>query len=560
MIRLVLKLLSFEKKKFFLLFLTLTIFVSWIESLSLLLIFSYFANDGFIYKQIQKFNITKNEILNLILFIFVFKFFLLNFNSFSKNWFINKFTYKNSNFFFKKFINKELIFYTSNRSSNFIKDIWYSVKNLTTAYSALLTALSELIIFIFLILILLFFNFEITIMLLIVGIFISFLFILVFKKKIQKLGEQKNIQTSDSIGYLQEAFNFIREIKIFNLNYFYLKKIDKTHRAIHKTNTESSFIQEIPKNSFELFVIGLIFFFFNISYFFQIQYFKFDNEYLIFLIISSYRFVPGFLRLISFYNVFNNFKFDIETLVRVASDKEIISSNNKINFSKSIKFKNITFKYKNQEKEIFNNLNLNLIKNKKYFLKGESGLGKSTFVDILSGLIQPSSGNIIVDNKITNLNSYDWHKKISYMSQNNTLFDSSVLENIVLQDFPDKIDLNRLNYALKVSNSLNFINKLNNKLNYFAGEKGRRLSSGQIQRIILARCLYKKSDILILDEFLSSLDEKNSKIILKLISEIRNKTILIILHKYKKLEFVDYVIDLNKKNIYIEKIKIKAKN
>lgn len=553
MIRLVLQVLSFEKKKFFLIFFVLTIFVSSIESLSLLLVFSYFTNDGFIYKQIQQFNIPKNEILNLILFTFVFKFFLLNFYSFSKNWFINKFTYKNSNLFFKKYLNKELVFYTQNKSSNFVKDIWYSVKHLTSAYSALLIAMSELIIFMFLILILLFFNFKLTIMLLIFGFFISFLFILIFKKKIQNLGEKKNIQTSDSIGYLQEAFNFMREIKIFNLNDFYFKKIDTTHKAIHKTNALSSFLQEIPKNSFELFIIGIFYFFFYILDFFQLQYFKIDNQYLIFIIISSYRLIPGFLRLINFFNTFNNFKFDIESLVKVNSEKEIISSNNKINFFKTIKLKKINFKYQNQKKKIFSNLNLSLIKNKKYFLKGDSGLGKSTLVDILSGLVQPSSGSILVDNKITNLSSHDWHKKISYMSQNNILFDTSVLENIVLQDYPDKIKSSRLNYALKVSNSLNFINKLKNKINYLVGEKGRRLSSGQIQRIILARCLYKTSDILILDEFLSSLDEKNSKIILKLISKIKDKTILIILHKYKKLKFVDYVIDFNKNKIYAEK-------
>lgn len=553
MIRLVLQVLSFEKKKIFLIFFVLTIFVSSIESLSLLLVFSYFTNDGFIYKQIQQFNIPKNEILNLILFTFVFKFFLLNFYSFSKNWFINKFTYKNSNLFFKKYLNKELVFYTQNKSSNFVKDIWYSVKNLTSAYSALLIAMSELIIFMFLILILLFFNFKLTIMLLIFGFFISFLFILIFKKKIQNLGEKKNIQTSDSIGYLQEAFNFMREIKIFNLNDFYFKKIDTTHKAIHKTNALSSFLQEIPKNSFELFIIGIFYFFFYILDFFQLQYFKIDNQYLIFIIISSYRLIPGFLRLINFSNNFNNFKFDIESLVKVNSEKEIISSNNKINFFKTIKLKKINFKYQNQKKKIFSNLNLSLIKNKKYFLKGDSGLGKSTLVDILSGLVQPSSGSILVDNKITNLSSHDWHKKISYMSQNNILFDTSVLENIVLQDYPDKIKSSRLNYALKVSNSLNFINKLKNKINYLVGEKGRRLSSGQIQRIILARCLYKTSDILILDEFLSSLDEKNSKIILKLISKIKDKTILIILHKYKKLKFVDYVIDFNKNKIYAEK-------
>jgi len=552
-IRLVLKLLSLEKKTLFLFFFFLTIIFSLFESFSLLLIFSYFANEGFIYNQIKNFNISKNEILNIILFIFVIKFFLLNFFSWSKNWFINKFTYKNSNFFFKKYLDQELTFYITNRSSDFIKDIWYSVKNLTSAYSALLTSLSELIVFIFIIIILLFFNFKLTLIMLIVGITISFSFISIFKKKIQDLGMYKNIQAGRSISYLQEAFNFIREIKIFNLNAYYLKKIDITHKVTHKLNTTSSFIQEFPKNSFELVIIVFFYFIFYLSGFFQTNYIKLDNEYLIFLIISSYRLIPGFLRLISFFNTFRNFKFDIESLIKISRNKKIDSSYKKINFFKSIKLKNISFKYENQEKKIFNNLNLNLIKNKKYFIKGDSGVGKSTLVDILSGLTTPSSGNIFVDNKITNLNSHDWYKKISYLSQNNILLDASVLENIVLQDFPDKIDSNRLHYALKVSNSLNFINKLNNKLNYFVGEKGRKLSNGQIQRIILARCLYKKSDILILDEFLSSLDEKNSKIILSLISKIKNKTIFIILHKYKNLQFVDYVIDFNKIKIYTKK-------
>jgi len=260
------------------------------------------------------------------------------------------------------------------------------------------------------------------------------------------------------------------------------------------------------------------------------------------------------LRIISFFNSLSNFKFDIQSLVKILKKNESGFSKKKINFSKSIEFKNISFKYKNQNKALFNNLNLSIKKNKKYFLKGESGLGKSTLVDIISGLSEPKSGRITVDNKSVSLNALDWFEKISYMSQNNTLFSGSVLENIVLQDFPKNIDLNRLDYALKTSNSLNFVNRLYKKLDYFVGEKGKKLSSGQVQRIILARCLYKKSDILILDEFLSSLDEKNSNKILKLISKIRNKTIFIILHKYKKLKFIDYEIDFNQKSIKIKKV------
>jgi len=552
--KLISNLLFFEKKKLFVIFLFFTFFVAIVESFSLLLVSSYFISEGFIYNQIQKFNISKDEILILILFSFIFKFFLLNFFSWSKNWFINQFTLRNSYSLFKIYLNQKLIFYTSNRSSDFIRDIWYSVKNLTTAYDLLLKFLSEFLVFIILILILIIFNLKLTLIILIASILVSSFFVFFFKKKLETLGGKKNIEVSNSLNYFQEAFNFIREVKVFSLDNFYLKKIDLNHQALHKINTKAAFIHEFPKNSFELFIVVTLFFLYYFSNILQIQSFKIDNNYFIFLAISSYRLIPGFLRIISFFNSLSNFKFDIQSLVKILKKNESGFSKKKINFSKSIEFKNISFKYKNQNKALFNNLNLSIKKNKKYFLKGESGLGKSTLVDIISGLSEPKSGRITVDNKSVSLNALDWFEKISYMSQNNTLFSGSVLENIVLQDFPKNIDLNRLDYALKTSNSLNFVNRLYKKLDYFVGEKGKKLSSGQVQRIILARCLYKKSDILILDEFLSSLDEKNSNKILKLISKIRKKTIFIILHKYKKLKFVDYEIDFNQKLIKIKKV------
>jgi len=552
--KLISNLLIFEKKKLLVIFLFFTFFVAIVENLSLLLVSSYFVNEGFIYDQIQKFNISKDAILNLILFFFIFKFFLLNFFSWSKSWFINQFTFRNSYSLFKIYLNQKLIFYTSNRSSDFIRDIWYSVKNLTTAYDLLLKFLGEFLVFIILILILIIFNLKLTLIILIASILVSSFFIFFFKKKFETLGKQKNIEVSNSLNYFQEAFNCIREVKVFSLDNFYLKKIDLNYQALQKINTKATFISEIPKNSFELFIVVTLFFLFYFSNILQIQFLKIDNSYFIFLAISSYRLIPGFLRIITFFNSLTNFKFDIQSLVKILKKNVNGFSKKKINFSKSIEFKNISFKYKNQNKALFNNLNLSIKKNKKYFLKGESGLGKSTLVDIISGLSEPKSGRIIVDKKNTSLNALDWFKKISYMSQNNTLFSGSVLENIVLQDFPKNIDLNRLDYALKTSNSLNFVNRLYKKLDYFVGEKGKRLSSGQVQRIILARCLYKKSEILILDEFLSSLDEKNSNKILKLISKIRNQTIFVILHKYKKLKFVDYEIDFNQKSIKIKKV------
>jgi len=315
--KLISNLLFFEKKKLFVIFLFFTCFIAIVESLSLLLVSSYFVSEGFIYSQIQKFNISKDEILILILFFFIFKFFLLNFFSWSKNWFINQFTMRNSYSLFKIYLNQKLIFYTLNRSSDFIRDIWYSIKNLTTAYDLLLKFISEFLVFIVLILILFIFNLKLTLIILIASTLISSFFIFFFKKKLQFLGEQKSIEVSNSLNYFQEAFNFIREVKIFSLDNFYLKKIDINHRALHKINIKTAFISEIPKNSFELFIVFIFFFLFYFSNIFQIQFLKIDNSYFIFLVISSYRLIPSFLRTIAFFNNLSNFKFDIQSLVKI---------------------------------------------------------------------------------------------------------------------------------------------------------------------------------------------------------------------------------------------------
>jgi len=139
------------------------------------------------------------------------------------------------------------------------------------------------------------------------------------------------------------------------------------------------------------------------------------------------------------------------------------------------------------------------------------------------------------------------------MSQSSKLFDSTILENITFKDCPLNINKQRLDYALKISNSDKFINLLPGKLNYKVGENGQRLSGGQRQRILLARCLYKDSDIIILDEFISAVDEKNSSIIINLIRKIKSKTIILILHKFKKINFVDYVINFENSKVSLKK-------
>ena len=134
------------------------------------------------------------------------------------------------------------------------------------------------------------------------------------------------------------------------------------------------------------------------------------------------------------------------------------------------------------------------------------------------------------------------------------MFEGSILENITLNDYKHNINKKRLQEAIKISNLNNFLKKLPGKINYNVGENGSRLSGGQKQRVLIAKCIYKNANLIILDEFLSAIDDYNSNSILNSIKKIKNKTLILILHKYKRLRFADFEIDFNQKKIKTRKV------
>ena len=151
-----------------------------------------------------------------------------------------------------------------------------------------------------------------------------------------------------------------------------------------------------------------------------------------------------------------------------------------------------------------------IIKNEIIGLKGDLGVGKSTLANILLGLIYPEKGKILIDKKILNQkNAGSWRKQIGYVGQNIYMFDESIKYNITLEKNKQKIDQTRLKKVLKDTNLNSLINSLPNKINTKVGERGSRLSGGQLQRISIARALYRKTELIIFDEPTSALDEDN---------------------------------------------------
>ena len=217
--------------------------------------------------------------------------------------------------------------------------------------------------------------------------------------------------------------------------------------------------------------------------------------------------------------------------------------NKKYFFKKNILIHDLSFYYNNSSKKVFNKLNLEFYKGQKIGIFGESGSGKTTFIDLLLGLLKPTSGNILIDGIDLQLLDKSWKHNIGYVQQNILLFNISIKENIAIGFDNENIDHNKINNLM---NLVNLNSQLHiNEFNTNIGDNGCNLSGGQRQRIAIARALYRDPQILILDEATSALDEKNESNILKSIFEYSpDLTIFIISHKKSILTYCDKIYSL----------------
>ena len=208
-----------------------------------------------------------------------------------------------------------------------------------------------------------------------------------------------------------------------------------------------------------------------------------------------------------------------------------------------IEFKNVDFSYLPKERQVLKSINLNIKGGKMTALVGHSGSGKSTILNLIPRFYNIQNGDILIDDQsIYNSKTFSLRQNISLVSQDTTLFDDTVKNNITYAN-PNASD-NELREALKLSYSYDFIEKLPQKMDTIIGENGVRLSGGEKQRISIARAMIKKSSIILLDEATSSLDSETEEKIqnaLKLLT--KNKTTLAIAHRLSTI--------LSSENIYV---------
>ena len=221
------------------------------------------------------------------------------------------------------------------------------------------------------------------------------------------------------------------------------------------------------------------------------------------------------------------------------------------NVDGNIEFKNVSFTYKNINKDVIKDLSFKITKNSKVAFVGESGSGKSTILKLLIGLIKNDKGQILIDNNdlsLVNLNSFYDH--VTYVSQEAPIFDGTLKENLV---FDKKIDDEKIIDVLKLVCLDEFYDKLKDGLYTELGEKGIKMSGGERQRVALARLFFDDSKIIILDEATSAMDNiTEKKVMNNIVKRLNDKTIIIIAHRLETIKDVDEIYVLNK-GIIVEK-------
>jgi len=367
-----------------------------------------------------------------------------------------------------------------------------------------------------------------------------------------KLGRQSKIiadYQNTQIKYIQEGLGGIRDVILSNLQLNIIKNynaIDKKLRRAHGNNQIIGLSPRFLLEGVGIVVIALAAFYLSINGDYGTNIVPLLGAYAL----AAQRLLPAMQNIyVAWANVSGDQDAVIDALAYLEQKEEPPLKNNKaINFNNKMSFNNISFKYEKSDNFSIKNITLDIKKGDRVGIYGKTGSGKSTFVDILMGLNMPTHGEILIDDKrITKENIMNWQKNISHVPQRIFLSDGSIAENVAFGIPKNQIDFNKVNECLAMASLPDFINNSHSKELKLAGERGSKLSGGQVQRIGIARAIYLNRSVIIFDEATSALDTNTEKEIMETIYELsKDLTLIIIAHRLSTLDLCNKTYEFDK--------------
>ena len=510
----------------------------------------------------EKFGFSEENIIVFLCIFLIFSFVLKNIFSYFLRIKIAEYCWKKLIILRKKISNLYILMpyeeFLNKGKVNIITSVRDYTRSIMQGFEAILKLIGETIILSSILIYLFYLDYKVTLIIFSLMILFGYCYFSFFSKKLIFNGK-KNLKGEKILNSnLINLFSGFQEIRAINKEEFFINRLTSGAEKISQANINNQRINLLPKHFLEVFIISFGLIYILYSYQNEISGEEIISTLSVYFF-AALRLFPGLIQINLSLNEINYSKPPLSFIhddfskikIKINDHPQIINEINNFNDKfKYLELIDIKFKYKNSEKYIIDNINLKINKNEFIGITGQSGIGKSSLIGIIIGLLKQTSGKY---NLYSNQNNKLSIKNlISFLGQEPIVIDGTIEDNIVFSERNIDFNKNKIRESLKFSDLENFILSLKDKEKTLVGENGITLSIGQKQRLALARCHYADREIMILDEPSSALDEKTQDNIFNNLKFLKGKkTIIVITHNKKTLKYCDKVYLFSKEKLNI---------
>jgi ABC-type multidrug transport system fused ATPase/permease subunit len=375
----------------------------------------------------------------------------------------------------------------------------------------------------------------------------TFVFQRFFDQKLQRWGTLRQIQKGAIIQTIQQGLGAVKDVQVLGREDWFVDEHRERQALDANLLRRINTVQAIPRLWLEVMAIaGLV----GLVVIMLATGKEIDRiiPTVGLFAATSFKVLPSINKLVNSRQTLKVSRSTIETIhhdldLPVAMSRSTVNSGFQF---KSVVVEHLDFKYEQSESLVLSSINLKILSGEAVGFVGQSGSGKSTLIDIMLGLLHPQSGSVFINGQLIEDVKQPWQKAIGYIPQTIFLMDDSLRRNIAIGIADKEIDELAITEALKSAQLEDFVASLPEGLDTVVGERGVRLSGGQRQRIGIARALYHRPSVLVLDEATSSLDTETEHGVMQAVQALQgDKTVIIVAHRLSTVEYCDRLYRLD---------------
>lgn len=373
-------------------------------------------------------------------------------------------------------------------------------------------------------------------------------FFRVVRRHVQQMGEGYRLHHADMMKWFTQSIAGIKDVKLLSRETFFIDAFTRPSRKYTHLAATNQFLQLLPRFLIEAFVVVVM-----IGFVLAVMLGGGERQAILPVLAlfgaATLRLMPSASRIIMSLHQFN---FSLPALAALRRD--IVASSHiaptstspqqvpLVPFEHEFAFDNVCFQYRNTDALALDGISFTVRKGETIGIIGPSGAGKSTLINILLGLLEPTTGRLLVDGRDVADNPVGWRRHVGYIPQEIYLLDDTIRRNIAFGIPDEEVDEAALSEAVRTSMLEPVIATQQDGLNTLVGERGARLSGGQRQRVAIARALYRRADVLVMDEAMSALDTETEREVTVAIDRLRTaKTIVMITHRLSSVRACDRI-------------------